>query len=707
MEHATQLRVLNLILNEISDLTPLEGLTQLRELTLLGNKIRDIKPLARLTNLTQLWLATNEIRNVSPLKGLTQLTELRLNDNEIQNIRPLAGLVNLEILYLNGNQINNVSPLAGLTNLRKVILEKATGEVEIGFPLAGPKIEGPWLWMIVATGRKSGGAAASSGKDYLAVASRGAVTEQQIATNGATAGERVKNRVWTWGKLAPTGDDNITEVVRAIGLVRSRDIDNHVAYGSISLRSPQKQKTEMYVGSDEAVKVWLNGKLVHEYLDDRSASDYQESFPVTLKKGKNVLLVAVYERTGYWSGFFGFENDATYSLIDIPDDAVPEPVFPSAVQVGPTQRPPMYWIDAKTGTLHRLVGAKVENLVPSVQNATSLTVDMTSSTLFWTEQTSKRSGKIRRANLDGTNVQVLATLKSVPHSIVVDPVRGKLYWTNSLGRIQRSKLNGKQIRTLVRNLDSPENITVDVARAKLYWTEASGRIQRANLNGKSVENIVSNLGTLSGIAISGNKIYYGTTITGESRGSIGRANLNGSNLRPIVTLRSVLSGIAIDPVGNKLYWTESDGYMRRANLNGKKIQNVVSGLTSPAHLVLESSGATTAAPPAKSPLASSEAPTPEATHLLANYPNPFNPETWIPYQLATDSDVMITIYDVRGTLVRQLDLGHQPVGLYQSQNRAAYWDGRNAFGEPVASGVYFYTLFAGEFTATRKMLIRK
>ena len=99
--------------------------------------------------------------------------------------------------------------------------------------------------------------------------------------------------------------------------------------------------------------------------------------------------------------------------------------------------------------------------------------------------------------------------------------------------------------------------------------------------------------------------------------------------------------------------------------------------------------------------------TPQETILLANYPNPFNPETWIPYQLAKPADVTLTIYDIQGRVVRDLDLGHQRPGMYQSRARAAHWDGRNDIGEPVASGVYFYTLTAGNFTATRKMLIRK
>ena len=99
--------------------------------------------------------------------------------------------------------------------------------------------------------------------------------------------------------------------------------------------------------------------------------------------------------------------------------------------------------------------------------------------------------------------------------------------------------------------------------------------------------------------------------------------------------------------------------------------------------------------------------TPKKTSLLPNYPNPFNPETWIPYQLAKPTDVTVTIYAVDGKLVRKLELGHQPIGIYQEKSRAAYWDGKNGVGESVASGVYFYTLTAGKFTATRKMLIRK
>ena len=98
---------------------------------------------------------------------------------------------------------------------------------------------------------------------------------------------------------------------------------------------------------------------------------------------------------------------------------------------------------------------------------------------------------------------------------------------------------------------------------------------------------------------------------------------------------------------------------------------------------------------------------PDATTLLPNFPNPFNPETWIPYQLKDPSDVSITVYDIRGTVVRTLDLGHQKAGFYTDRSRAAHWDGKNRVGERVANGVYFYQLKAGDYSYLRKMLIVK
>jgi len=98
---------------------------------------------------------------------------------------------------------------------------------------------------------------------------------------------------------------------------------------------------------------------------------------------------------------------------------------------------------------------------------------------------------------------------------------------------------------------------------------------------------------------------------------------------------------------------------------------------------------------------------PNQNQLLANYPNPFKPETWRPFQLAQDSTVTAKIYDVTGKQIRMIELGHVTAGNYVEVNRAIYWDGKTDIGEQVSSGTYFYQIEAGDYTDTRKMVILK
>ena len=98
---------------------------------------------------------------------------------------------------------------------------------------------------------------------------------------------------------------------------------------------------------------------------------------------------------------------------------------------------------------------------------------------------------------------------------------------------------------------------------------------------------------------------------------------------------------------------------------------------------------------------------PTQAQLLANYPNPFNPETWIPFELESSNQVTINIYDQLGNEVRKLNVGYKVAGPHHSHQDAAYWDGRNNWGENIASGVYFYRIQAGGYTETKKMVILK
>ena len=393
------------------------------------------------------------------------------------------------------------------------------------------------------------------------------------------------------------------------------------------------------------------------------------------------------------------------SLTKLRDVDIEIPPPSPVVRVDASERPPMYWVNTDDGTLHRLIGDNVENLLPSVRNATGLAVDIINSKVYWTEKTSDRTGKIRRANLDGSNPERVKDLTSAPLYIAVDTANGKLYLINAWNKIQRMNLDGTVFQpNLVTGLQAPKGLAVDAAGGKMYWSEQTGqrtgKMSRANLDGSEVEVIKTLTSVPQGIALdaAGNTVYITNTY-----GKIQRMNLDGSHYQPnLITGLTAPLNVAVDAVDGKVYWMER-GSLRRADLNGENIVDVVTGLGTSAGLVLGTMPMDVGAPAAPAAVASLS----RKNALLANYPNPFNPETWIPYQLAKPAEVTVTLYAADGRLIRTLALGYQPAGMYQNKSRAAYWNGKNALGESVASGVYFYTLTAGDFTATRKMLIKK
>lgn len=166
------------------------------------------------------------------------------------------------------------------------------------------KITGPWLWMIAATEANQGGAN-STDVDSLAEASGGDVTEDMVATNGANAGDVVGDLEWTVGEISETGGNNVNDLVTEIGLGEG-DVNDHSVYGLIILDAPEDQSgVPMKVGSDDSIKVWLNGEVVHNNPVNRGAGDFQDDFKVNLVAGANVLLVKVSERGGGWSMFVG------------------------------------------------------------------------------------------------------------------------------------------------------------------------------------------------------------------------------------------------------------------------------------------------------------------------------------------------------------------------------------------------------------------
>ena len=382
-----------------------------------------------------------------------------------------------------------------------------------------------------------------------------------------------------------------------------------------------------------------------------------------------------------------------------------------------------------------LDGTHVETLVSGlILNPDYITLDVPGGKMYWSMagySGGTDESKIQRANLDGTNVEnVITSLNfGLPGGIALAVGDGKIYWTNwgSSEGIQRANLDGSNVQTLVNTGDNPWGLALDAAGGKMYWTlgpisvDGHGKIQRANLDGTNVETLVWALDSPRYIALG---IPLVKIPGGTGTGQVVREDVNGDGMVNIQDL--VFVAINLDKQGENAADINTDGLVNIQDLVLVAVALGEDGAAAPSLSTDSLVGISTA--DVQGWLSQAQqmnrtdprarkgvlflgqllaALLPQETTLLANYPNPFNPETWIPYQLAKPADVNVSIYTTDGALVRTLALGHQATGVYQSRGRAAYWDGRNTLGEPVASGVYFYTLTAGEFTATRRMLILK
>lgn len=401
-------------------------------------------------------------------------------------------------------------------------------------------IQGPWLWMIAE--------GSDIDTDYLSTVSNDAVSEALVSTNGVKSGDTLGGDLqWTpevipssvhcateWVFIVPVyrcKSNNVQHVVNATGLSVVQDLNYYTAYAFMNIISPQDQAVKMGVGSDDAIKVWLNGIVVHRNNADRKTSGIQDKFDVNLKAGNNPLLVKVNDNAENWGMFFKIYLEPTEYQTSI------------------------YMTDE----------------LPAV--AADVNED----------------GQV---DIDDLILVIRALGQTAPINPRVD--------VNSDGSVDKTDL-----LIIVDNLDDSA-IPAAPARREVFAAVSPETLQMwLNLLQASDD---------------GSVVYHKTL--------------------------AILQGLLVAAL-------------------------------------------------------------PHETALLSNYPNPFNPETWIPYQLSKPADVTLTIYAVNGQIIQRLALGHQPAGVYQTRNRAAYWDGRNAFGEPVASGLYFYTLKAGDFTGTRKMLIRK
>ena len=643
----------------ISDISALSEFTQLEWLELVNNGITDLTPLSNLKNLTILNLDANLIQDVSPLEGLTRLDVLYLENNVISDVSSLSKLSNLERLDLRNNAISDFSSLGSLSEKTFV---RMVGNP--GFPTGGQKIRGPWLWAIIP------GTRLDARTDFLARATKGAATEIKVATNGAVAGKAVGKSTWTWHTLGTSGN-NINEMTESLGWGTGEDIYDHIVYGSIILDSPREQQTTMFVGSDDSVKIWLNGELVHQAFITRGAGDFEDFFPVTLNQGQNTLLVAIDNHGhGGFAGHFGFAPDAQYTLF-------------------------------RAGTRF----------------------------LFDTDATSFEVEDTFTLHLNTENVKSLAgwqaDLVFNPDVLeAVEVIEGDFLMSDD----EQTRFNGGTIQ------NSAGKITgINVLRLSGSGVSGKGTLCSVSFNvigpGEcrlTLENFEA--GASSTQSIPSIPPEYIIVVEGEVSTRLA-ADVNQDGQVNVIDLIQVAQSLGADPSLNPQADVNSDGTINILDLItvAQSLGESTDSSAAPALLAKDNKELTPAMIQAWINQAQLEndgsiafrqgianlqklletITVPKKTMLLANYPNPFNPETWIPYQLAKPAAVNLTIYAANGSVVRTLALGHQAAGIYQGRGRAAYWDGKNEIGESAASGIYFYTFTAGDFTATRKMLLMK
>ena len=491
-------------------------------------------------------------------------------------------------------------------------------------------------------------------RDLLSEVTGGKVTEAEIAARGAVEGQSVGSSVWTSHKLPSTG--RMEDMLKP-------PVPDGAIYGSVLLFSPREQATTIYVGSRFELQVWLNGTLIHEHsrYSSRGGTDYTDDYPVTLQQGKNVLLVALLSDD---RGFFGFEPGTEYTVSNY---GIKYAFSKPTIHVRDT-----FTLDLSAENVPDLAGWQFDIAFdPAVLEAVEVKEgdflkQEGATTFFQKGAINNRSGKIiglSSARLSEGGVSGTGDLLSVSFKAKAE---GKTQLT--LRNFQMADVTGAPIPAGTHDVE-----IVIVGHLTTGDVNRDGQVSILDMV-LVAQRLGKTVPSSSEVDINGDGVVNILDLILVSQ------NMGESTASAAPSMLAVDSINGLDPAMIQAWikraQAENDGSI--AFQQGiAKLQQLLASLI------------------------------PEETALLANYPNPFNPETWIPYQLSKPAEVTLRIYAVNGSLVRTLALGQMPAGVYQSRSRAAYWDGRNDVGEPVASGVYFYTLTTDDFTATRKMLIRK
>ena len=658
-----QLKQLNLSINAISDVSALSSLKQLTELSLSGNNISDISALSGLKQLWGLSLSINAISDVSALSSLKQLWELSLGGNNISDISALSGLKQLWELSLGTNAISDISALSGLKQLTELWLNN--NNISDVSALSGLK----QLTELQLYNNNISDISALSGLKQL--------TELQLDNNTISDVSALSGLK----QLTELQLDNntISDVSALSGLKQLTELQLHSNnISDVSALSGLKQLTELWLGNNAISDVSALSGL-KQLTDLRLYSNNISDISVLLGLKQLTQLFLSSNAISDVSALLGLKQ---LRVLWLNENNISDVSLLVALNLTGTSR-------YRTGFSiagNPLGYASINTHIPAMQakgievwfdnvahpallkisgDAQEGAAGTTLTTPFVVEAMDE-SGK----PMQGVSVTFAFTAGSgrLSATTTTTDARGRARTTLTLGR--RSRRN--TVRATAEGIRS----------FAIFNATATGELTPlvADVNGDGAVNIQDLVLVASRLGQAGEN----------------KADVNGDGAVNIQDLVLVAGELGTHAAAPSAWHHTSMGIPTRATVEQWLTQAHRLPLTDARSqrgiLLLERLLATLA---------------PKETALLTNYPNPFNPETWIPYHLSKPADVTLTIYSVDGKVVRTLALGHQVAGYYQSKSRAAYWDGRNALGEPVASGVYFYTLKVGDFAATKKLLIRK
>ncbi len=747
LEHATNLTTLSLHTNNISDISAVAGLTNLTYLNLWDNSISDISAVAGLTNLTTLSLHTNNISDISAVAGLTNLTYLNLWDNSISDISAVAGLTNLTGLFLDDNNISDISAVAGLTNLTTLgLYNNSISDISVLSGLTN-------LTDLSLCQNNISDISVLSGLTnltYLRLDNNSISDLSPLVSNtGLGTGDRVDVRGNSLSAVShqthiPTLQGRGVTVVfdepgggTIIGITGVVSHADGTPIVGAMVKAPGFGSIEVASTTDE------NGTYRIPYISFAS---------VVIKVGDEITIEVtdtddnVIERTHIVTAADISAGEATFN-VNIPDlnlRAAKE--FLLSVPAGTS----LIHIPLKVTTVDGVEQSieSIADLYDALGGASAVNFLITydSSTQAWLSyfSTADRGSAADRGLTD--DMGIIAGMKA-PATV---RLRGDALGTNGSSVItlnQGLNLVGLPLRdsriTRVSDLLSLDGIR--------------GNVPTIILSDGGDFKSVGRAGDPGDIAITGGQGFILTaqpaatvTISGEGWSNVSATaaapqmltGIGVTDTTPVLALRGSIvdKATGVNRVDLRvIVKNRSTPIKDRASTTGSAVTTVTGAERGGYQLTIvdmktgraamigdifeisaQSPNPFIGAQPLRYTVTAEDVKRswiqlpalvvyeiPAETELLPNYPNPFNPETWIPYRLAEDADVKLTIYDQGGQVVRSLNVGYRIAAIYESRSKAIYWDGRNGLGEQVASGVYFYHLSAGDYSATRRMVIVK